>query len=513
MTEGERVGQGERRRKRTFNPASSLLLLFILALAGSAQAPAPPLPSAPVEIDQAPLFNLTGATEQAARERAAEVTGKLSDLVRAESVPAIEARGRRIYAGTRELLAVVSEDAAAEGVSAEELGARWAETMTRRIDLARRQRSGRYWAVALTLIAIAGGIAALLYWLIGRLQRRATGRWGAPRAADESPALRSLLLAWAGNGLRTLVWVLFFVFLVNLLPQTRTQFLSFRERVADRRERAVGWLLSYGIGAIVALVATVFFMRFATALVRTAFDLYERRAAARGAAAARRRSQTLAAIFVRLAQIVIFFVGLMIVLQQLGINVTPILASAGIVGIAVGFGAQSLIKDLFAGFLILLEDQYSVGDVVKIGETNGVVENLTLRVTQVRALDGSLTTIPNGGIATVANLSKGWSRAVLDVEVDYREDVDRAMRVMLEAAREMRRDLPDQILDEPTMLGVDRVTSNSLVLRMLAKTAPAQQADVARELRRRVKLAFDREGVKIPPSQQQVVLAPPEPKK
>ena len=175
-------------------------------------------------------------------------------------------------------------------------------------------------------------------------------------------------------------------------------------------------------------MATVFLMRFASAMIKTVFNLFERSAVNREELAARRRLQTLSATFRGIAQMVILFIGLMVFLDMLSINITPILASAGVLGIAIGLGAQSLIKDFFAGFLILLEDQFSVGDTVKIGETTGTVERLTLRVTRVRALDGSLTMIPNGNISAVVNYSKGWSRVVLDVEVDYKEDVDRAMR-------------------------------------------------------------------------------------
>jgi small conductance mechanosensitive channel len=209
------------------------------------------------------------------------------------------------------------------------------------------------------------------------------------------------------------------------------------------------------------------------------------------------------------AQASICVIGLMVLLGQLGLNITPILASAGIIGIAVGFGAQSLVKDIFAGFLVLLENQYGVGDVIKIGETTGSVERLTLRATWIRGLDGALTTIPNGSINQVSNLSSEWSRAVLDVEVAYDEDLDRAMRVILETARQMKEEMPHEIIDEPAMLGVDKMTSESIMLRLAVKTAPTRQADIGRELRRRIKLAFDREAIKAPPGRQQIVLSPP----
>jgi small conductance mechanosensitive channel len=198
----------------------------------------------------------------------------------------------------------------------------------------------------------------------------------------------------------------------------------------------------------------------------------------------------------------------MVFLRGLNIDIGPILLSASVLGFAIGLGSQSLIKDFFAGFLILLEDQFSVGDTVKIGETTGTVEQLTLRVTRVRALDGSLAVIPNGSVGAVVNYSKGWSRVVLDVEIDYKEDVDRAMRVMLETAKRVREESPVDITEEPAMLGVDKLGATSITLRLLAKTATNRHNDVGRELRRRVKLAFDQEGIKTPGPAQHLVLPP-----
>jgi small conductance mechanosensitive channel len=360
----------------------------------------------------------------------------------------------------------------------------------------------------LSLLLVVAAVCATLHWLIGLAQRRVARRFVPPPEPEGSapPSLRRLLLDWAGNALRTLVWILYFAFVVNALPQTRAQFESVGDSLLRTRETFVTWLSSAGVNLIIVIVVTVFLMRFASALIKTIFQLFERGAANREEMAARRRLQTLSAIFRGMAQTTILFIGLMIFLQQLHINITPILASAGVLGLAIGLGAQSLIKDFFAGLLILLEDQFSVGDMVKIGETSGTVESMTLRVTRVRALDGSLTTIPNGGIGAVVNFSKGWSRAVLDIEIDYKEDVDHAMRVMLEAAKRMKEESPGDIIEDPTMLGVDRLGASSVTLRLLAKTTPGKQADVGRELRRRVKLAFDEQGIKTPSPTQQLVL-------
>jgi moderate conductance mechanosensitive channel len=362
-------------------------------------------------------------------------------------------------------------------------------------------------------------VCAALHWLVGLAQRRLAHKFAKELQPDDGapPSLRRLLLDWAGNALRTLVWVLYIAFLISVLPQTRERFGG---GVGEILRRALGKVLGKVVKGLsesnislfnlfIVIVGTIFLMRFASAGIKSVFHLFERGAVNRHEPASRRRLQTLSATLRGITQTLILFIGLMTFLGQLGINITPILASAGVLGIAIGLGAQSLIKDFLAGFLILLEDQFSVGDTVKIGETTGTVEQLTLRVTRVRGLDGSLTSIPNGSVGAVVNYSKGWSRVVLDIEIDYNQDVDRAMRVVLETAKQVKEENPANIIEEPAMLGVDKLGAASVTLRLLAKTATGKQAEVGRELRRRVKLAFDQEGIKTPAAAQQPVPPPP----
>ncbi len=360
------------------------------------------------------------------------------------------------------------------------------------------------------LLLISGTAVAfgVLHWLIGVAQRRAVDRFALPETpeTDAPPSLRRLLFDWGGKSLRILLWVIYLAVLIIVLPTTRMKFEIAGASLQGKRDNLLNWLLDHGINLIIVAVITVFLMRFASALIKTGFHLFELGARSGEESATRRRLQTLSTIFRGIVQSVIAFIGLMYFLSELGANITPILASAGVVGIAVGLGAQSLIKDFFAGFLMLLEDQFNVGDTVKIGDVSGTVERMTLRVTRVRALDGSLVTIPNGSIGTVANYSKDWSRAVLDVEVDRDEDVDRAMQLMLETAKQMREEKPLEIIEDPTMLGVDKVSSTAVTIRLLVKTAANKHADVGRELRRLIKLAFDKEGIKTPTAQQQLVL-------
>jgi small-conductance mechanosensitive channel len=363
------------------------------------------------------------------------------------------------------------------------------------------------------LLSVATLICATLHWLVGLAQRRLAGRFAPATEPDDGapPSVRRLLFDWSGKALRTLVWFLYFAFLINVLPQTRARFEGVGGSLRRVGGKVVDLLSGTGVNQVIIIVVTIFLMRFSSALIKTVFHLFERGAVNRQEPAARRRLQTLSAIFSGIAQTVILFIGLMIFLRGFDIDITPILASASVLGIAVGLGAQSLIRDFFAGFLILLEDQFSVGDTVKIGETTGTVEQLTLRVTRVRALDGSLTMIPNGAVGAVVNYSKGWSRVVLDIEIDYKEDIDRAMLVMLETAKQVREESQADIIEEPAMLGVDKLGSSSVTLRLLAKTSANKQADVGRELRRRIKLAFDQEGIKTPaPPQLMFPLSPVE---
>lgn len=362
----------------------------------------------------------------------------------------------------------------------------------------------------LAVLVFGGGIGALLHFLIGAGQHRLIRRIeGAPPTVspdlDAGHSLKGLLIDWIGKALLTTVWLLYSALFLTLLPHTRTQVETVGTRLRRQTLHLLDWILDRGFNIIIIGVITIFLMRFTAALIRTIFILMRRTAAARDEAATQRRLQTLSSIFSGVAQSVIFFIGMMTLLQQLHVNVTPILASAGVVGIAVGFGAQSLIKDLFSGFLILLEDQFSVGDTVKIGEFAGAVEQITLRATRLRGLDGSLTTIPNGAISTVSNLSKDWSRVVLDVEIDYAEDVDRAMEIALATAISYRHEIPTELIEDPVMLGVDKMGFSGVTLRLVVKTAPARQFDLTRELRRRIKMAFDARGIRTPVAVQQII--------
>ncbi|HEY9625514.1 MAG TPA: mechanosensitive ion channel domain-containing protein [Crinalium sp.] len=198
-------------------------------------------------------------------------------------------------------------------------------------------------------------------------------------------------------------------------------------------------------------------------------------------------------------------------LSVVGVQVGPLLAGAGIIGLAVSFASQSLIKDMINGFLILLEDQYGVGDVIIVGDVSGLVENMNLRITQLRNEEGRLITIPNSSIAIVQNLSKEWARVDLQVSVAYHANMDQALAVIEAVAQEMSGDRPwkDLILEKPLLLGIDKLDHMGATIRLWIKTQPLKQWEVAREYRRRLKLAFDQAGIPIGIPQQSLSVSNP----
>jgi small-conductance mechanosensitive channel len=217
-------------------------------------------------------------------------------------------------------------------------------------------------------------------------------------------------------------------------------------------------------------------------------------------AEAQKRAATLGRVFRHTTTVVVTLVAGMLVLGELGVSVAPILGAAGVVGIAVGFGAQSLVKDYFTGFFILLENQIRQGDVVRVADKSGLVEELTLRYVRLRDYEGNVHYVPNGLVTTVTNMSRGFAQAVIEVGVAYREDIDEAFAVMREAARELRADpsFGPRILDELEIAGVEKWADSAVILRCRFKVVPLEQWSVRREFLRRLKRAFDARGIEIP---------------
>jgi len=214
-----------------------------------------------------------------------------------------------------------------------------------------------------------------------------------------------------------------------------------------------------------------------------------------------------------LIRVVVWGIAALMVLRECGIDIGPILAGVGIAGIAVGFGAQSLVKDFLAGVFILLENQFRVGDVIETAGVSGVVERITLRATTLRDLRGNVHVVPNGAMSVVTNMTKQWSRALLDVSVSYREDVDRVVETLAAVGADLAADpaFAGKIDGALEVLGVEHLADSGVVLRVMFTTTPLEQWAVGREFRRRVKIAFDERGIEIPVPQRDVWIRTAEP--
>ena len=214
----------------------------------------------------------------------------------------------------------------------------------------------------------------------------------------------------------------------------------------------------------------------------------------------RQRTETIGSVLRSVTSITVFTVATSRVLAELGFDLGPLIASAGVVGVALGFGAQNVVKDFLNGMFMILEDQYGVGDAIDAGEASGIVEAVGLRTTRLRSVDGTVWHIRNGEIIRIGNMSQGWSRALLDVSVAYDTDTDLATRTIKAVADSVWQDpvLGLVVLEEPEVWGVENLGVDGIAIRLVVKTAPLEQWTVARELRKRIKAAFAENGIEIP---------------
>lgn len=261
----------------------------------------------------------------------------------------------------------------------------------------------------------------------------------------------------------------------------------------------IEWLLTHGLRIFFILVGyfvLVFLVRFLTRRFVKLVEDEDRSTRSER----EKRADTIAGIINTTSWIFFGVIVLFMMLREFNINITPLLTGAGVAGIAIGFGAQSVIKDFLQGFFILAEDQFRVGDVVKIGDHSGSVERITMRTTRLRSLDGNVHIVPNGEIKIVVNMTHGWSRALVDVDVAYKEDLDRVMLIMETAASGLQKEekYKNSILEKPQVLGVQKLGDSGITIRLIVKTSPLKQWEITRELRKRIKEVFDREGIEIP---------------
>lgn len=331
--------------------------------------------------------------------------------------------------------------------------------------------------IALSLLGIYA-VAALVYALAGWYRREAI-------TDKETGLTRPLLRLFQIATVLVAALVGVLVTLANLGIETAS---------------VTGWIAEHGwriaLIVVLSMAAIVALSRFIPRLIAVTLA----RRAGEPEEEVKKRADTLSRVLVNVGQVVVLLIAVFMVLSELEINTTPILAGVGIAGIAIGFGAQSLIKDLIAGLFIILENQYRVGDVVRISDVSGLVEDVNLRRTILRDLDGIVHVVPNGEIRVASNFTKEWSRVNLNVSVAYGEDLDHVISVINRVGKELAED-PEWsplILKAPQVLRVDNLGASGIDIKILGDTKPIRQWDVMGELRRRLKKAFDEEGIEIP---------------
>lgn len=257
------------------------------------------------------------------------------------------------------------------------------------------------------------------------------------------------------------------------------------------------WLMTTGIKIFLVIIITLIVMKVVRVVSSRLSVLFLKK---KEDEESKKRAHTLSSVIRNLLNVVVWVITLMTILGQLGIEIGPLLAAAGIVGIAIGFAGQSIVKDVINGFFILLWDQIRVGDVVQTAGKGGLVENINLKMTVLRDLSGDVHFIPNGNIDVVTNMTKDYSRYVLDIGVAYREDVDEVMEIVKEIDEELRKDpqFKKDILEPVEILGLDKFADSAIVIKARIKTKPIRQWAVGREFNRRLKKKFDQRNIEIP---------------
>ncbi len=262
----------------------------------------------------------------------------------------------------------------------------------------------------------------------------------------------------------------------------------------------IPWLLSHGIKIVIIAVGAFLLHRIASRIIIKAVRIAVVRDSSMSEDSEKKREDTLISIFNGALKIIMLVVAVLMILEEVGIAIAPILAGAGIVGLAFGFGGQYLIRDIISGLFIILENQYRIGDVVNIDNTGGLVEDISIRMTTLRDLDGTVHHIPHGEIKKVSNLSKNFARVNLNIGIAYASDLEHVIDVINRTGNELAED-PDfkvSIISPPKFLRVDEFADSAIIVKILGDTLPLKQWEISGEFRKRIKIAFDKEGIEIP---------------
>ena len=270
------------------------------------------------------------------------------------------------------------------------------------------------------------------------------------------------------------------------------KFNEFIKKFLLENEKVIEFLYNIGLIILIFIIAKISIKVINKVIVKI-FKNQEKL----GIQTSEKKKQTLIALLNNITVYVIYFIAIISALQTLGVKMTTILAVAGSASVAIGLGAQNVIKDIIAGFFILFEDQFAVGDYVTIGTMSGIVEVVGLRITKMRDFTGELHIIPNGTITTVTNKSRGSMRALVDIQVAYNEDLDKVIRILNEVIEDSKKH-HDYYEEGPKVYGIVNITETVVTVRITAKTVAMMQWDAEIDIRKRVKEAFDREGIKMP---------------
>jgi small conductance mechanosensitive channel len=441
--------------------------------------------SAVVRLNNRELFRVYAPSRLQAQERADLVNIRLervlTELPPGEEPPVVSVRvigqERVLMVGDQPLLTVTEADALAYDMSAQQIATEWDVRIEGALTEAVRERRPEFLgetAVWAGLVILIGALLHLAVWFIF-----------------------TKLLARPGWPVQVLIWFGVAYMVTDLFPQSRPLHNLLSE----------GVLRPLAILLVVGLAAATFSRLLGIVLLRLFPPLPDTLSPEERTERTIRRRATLGAVALVTGVTLIWTVSLFVALTWSGVNLPALLASAGLIGVALGLAAQDTMKDIAAGINILVDDRYGVGDVIDVGSYTGRVEALNLRVTQLRDIRGRLITVPNRTIEAVANLTSRWAQVDFQVGVAYETDLRKAMRVMEGTARQLAEEWPDRILAEPEMLGADSYNASDITLRMLVRTTPGDQWPVARELRVRIKEAFDAAGITIPFPQRTVSFA------
>ena len=260
------------------------------------------------------------------------------------------------------------------------------------------------------------------------------------------------------------------------------------------------WILTHGLRIIFIALGTWIIGKIATRVIRRAVMVAVVPDGSLTEDSEKKREDTLIRIFTGAVGTVILLIGTLMILNETGIEIAPLLAGAGIVGLAFGFGGQYLIRDIIAGLFIILENQYRIGDVVNLNSTGGLVEDISLRKTTLRDMNGTVHHIPHGEIKIVSNLSKNFARVNLDIGIAYNSDLKKVIEIINRTGKELAEDnyYRDFIISPPQFLRVDQFADSAIIVKILGDTKPLKQWEISGELRKRIKIAFDTEGIEIP---------------